>query len=297
VAALAENGSNINSGLSNSGSGSATLRGGSFTGRGGYNARAIFTGGSGTTLEVENVSALAEDANNHNSGLYIWNGAVAVARGGDFTGRGGNQAGGIQGQLGATLTAEGVSALAENATGENYGLGNFDNTTGTLRGGVITARGGTASYAVTNELNSRLDAEGVTALAEGGTSANYGLYSWSFVSTTVRFGSFTGRGGDIAYGIINSNSSATLEAEGVTAVGENGGSFNYGLYNANTAAANVTQGVLAGATHSVHRTGDSGSVKVSNSRLVDGAVNDDPNITCVLVTRGTAISIDGSTCP
>jgi hypothetical protein len=51
--------------------------------------------------------------------------------------------------------------------------------------------------------------------------------------------------------------------------------------------------VLEGATNSVYR--GSGSVTVSNGRLAGGAVSG--SVTCVLVTRGTTISTDGSTCP
>ena len=47
-------------------------------------------------------------------------------------------------QNGSILTAENVTALAENGTGAvgNYGLGSYDNVTTTLRGGSFTARGG-----------------------------------------------------------------------------------------------------------------------------------------------------------
>ncbi len=41
-------------------------------------------------------------------------------RGGAFTGRGGNQSGGIRNTVGSTMTAEDVTALAEDGT-ENYG--------------------------------------------------------------------------------------------------------------------------------------------------------------------------------
>ena len=84
----------------------------------------------------------------------------------------------------------------------------------------------------------------------------------------------------------------TLEAESVTALAENGSGSNYGLYNSNSATANVTQSVLEGATNSVYRV--SGTVTVSNGRLV-GAVSG--TVACVLVTRGTIISTNGSTCP
>jgi hypothetical protein len=89
-------------------------------------------------------------------------------------------------------------------------------------------------------------------------------------------------------------SSATLEAESVTALAEDGSSYNCGLYNSSYATANVNQSVLEGATRSVYSA--SGSVTVSNGRLAGGAVEGN-GVTCVLVTRGTTVSTDGSTCP
>ncbi len=68
VTALAENGSYRNYGLVNSGGAAATLRGGSFTGRGGTNALGIKNDGSGTTLQAESVTVLAENGS-YNIGL------------------------------------------------------------------------------------------------------------------------------------------------------------------------------------------------------------------------------------
>ena len=110
----------------------------------------------------------------------------------------------------------------------------------------------------------------------------------------VSGGSFTGRGGADASGIYNTGSSTTLEADGATVLGENGSGDNYGLNNRFSATATVTQSTLEGAIISVYYA--SGTVEVSNSRLVDGAVNS-ASVTCVLVTRGTTISTDSSTCP
>ncbi len=56
-AALAENGSDNNYGLHNRDGAEATLRGGSFTGRGGMIACGIYNADSGTWLEAESVSS------------------------------------------------------------------------------------------------------------------------------------------------------------------------------------------------------------------------------------------------
>jgi hypothetical protein len=398
MTALAKNGSDLNSGLINFGGAAAVLRGGNYTSRGGTRAWAIFNAYT-ATLEAESVTVLGENGSNLNHGLFNYNNSTAVLYGGDYTGRGGNQTGGVSTQLNSTITAYNVTALAENGSGDvgNYGMGCYDNSTATLSGGVFIARGGVNNYALSNELTVTMRAENVTSLAENGSNSNYGLwnvnsaeatviggsftgragvdaygiynsgsgttletegvtvlgengshfnrglYNCTGAAATLRGGSFTGRGGgdpfgignsggtldaesvttlaedgsgtnyglhnydgatalrggsyiarggSNAWGIINSDSNATLKAESVTALGENGSSYNFGLYNYNDATANVTQSVLEGATNSVSHF--SGSVTVSNGRLVGGAVSG--AVTCVLVTRGTTISTDGS-CP
>ena len=112
-------------------------------------------------------------------------------------------------------------------------------------------------------------------------------------AATLRRGSFAAYGGSDAYGIYNTGSSTTLEATNVTVLGESGSGFNYGLYNSTVATANIIQSVLEGASYSVYRS--SGSVTVSHSRLVGSGVSG--TVTCVLVTRGSSVSTDGSTCP
>jgi len=244
VTALAENGSDTNLGLLIWDGAAAMLRGGSFTGRAGTNTYGIFSLGSDTTLEAESVTVLAENSSNKNFGLYNYGGASATLRGGDFTGRGGIQTRGIENaDSGSTLTAEGVTALAENGSSDNYGFGSYDSVTTTLRGGDFIGRGGTDAYGISNGANgATLEAESVTALAENGSDANYGQYNFSGAATTLRGGSFTGRGGTYACGIYNIDSGTTLAAESVTALGEDGSSNNYGLGNYNDADATLRGG-------------------------------------------------------
>jgi len=189
------------------------------------------------------------------------------------------------------MEAESVTALAE-GNGHSFGLVNYVSATVTLRGGSFTGRGGIHAHGISNNgISTTMEAESITALGEDGSDDNCGLLNQSSAEATLRGGSFIGRGGNYAHGILNNGA---LDAESVTALGEDGSSGNFGLYNIDTTA-NVTQSVLEGTTNSVHR--ESGSVTVSNSRLVGAAVNDDANVTCVLVTRGTTISTNGSTCP
>jgi hypothetical protein len=237
------------------------------------------------------VTALAENGSN-NFGLVNYSGARAILRGGSFTGRGGSQTCGIHNADGTTtLEAESVIALGENG-GSNYGLRNVSAAAATLRGGSFTARGGGYNCGINNENNgTTLDAISVTALGENGSNLNYGLNNYTGAAAILHDSSFTGRGGESAYGIYNYGASSTLEAESITALGENGSSFNMGL--SGSATANVTQSVLEGATYSIYKSG--GSITVSNSRLAGGTAAG--SVTCVLVTRGTTVSTDGSTCP
>ncbi|MFO7743736.1 MAG: pectinesterase family protein [Anaerolineae bacterium] len=79
----------------------------------------------------------------------------------------------------------------------------------------------------------------VTAQAEGAGTHNRGLYNFLGSKATLHGGVFSGRGGQNACGIYNAGTDATLEATGVTALGENG-TFNYGLYNNHSTSALVT---------------------------------------------------------
>jgi hypothetical protein len=111
----------------------------------------------------------------------------------------------------------------------------------TLRDGFFTGRGGDNAIGIYNNA-SVLEAWSVTALAEGATQ-NRGLYNIGGALATLRGGSCTARGGSDARGIYNT--AATLEATGVTVLGE-GGTDNYGLYNNNGASATLNGGSFAG---------------------------------------------------
>jgi hypothetical protein len=142
-------------------------------------------------------------------------------------------------------------------------------------------RGGTTEVTLDN----------VTALGEG-SSHSYGLYNEGGATVTLRGGSFRGQGGNLASGIRNSVG-ATLEAANIAALGEDASTQNRGLDNYTDATATVTQSVLEGSSNSVLLA--TGTITVSNSRLVGSPVFG--TVTCVLVTRGTTVSTDGSTCP
>jgi hypothetical protein len=274
VTALAENGSGFNSGLINFSGATAMLYGGSYTSRGGGDAWAIFN--VTATLEAHNVTALGENGSNLNSGVLGYTNATTVLYGGDYTGRGGSQTGGVGNQLNSTLTAVGITTLAENGS-VNYSLGNYNSATMTVRSATVTARGGGESYALGNELNATMDAESIIALAENGSSLNYGMWNGNNAQMTVRGGSFIGRGGTFAFGINNSASGTTLNAESVTALGENSITDTYGLANSNGAAA-----VLRG-----------GSFTARGGEIARGIVSVDSGTTLEAVGI-TALGEDGS---
>ena len=278
-------------GLYNSVGASAMLHGSSFTARDGTNsAYGIYNQDSSTTLEAESVTGLAENSSGSNVGLYNTLSATVTLYSGVFAGREGAYTRGIYNN--AALTAQGIVALAENGGTNNFGLYNDGAGAATLRGGTFTGRGGSYARGIYNRFSgTTLEAENVAALGENGTESS-GLHNSQVATATLRGGSFTGRGGEDAYGIYNNGSGTTLEAGSVIALGEGGATYSAGLYNW-SGTASATQSVLkCSAGRPAHGIG--GSTIVSNSRLEGGAAL---GVTCVLVTQGTNISTDGSTCP
>ncbi len=258
---------------------------------------AIYLSGSGTGVTLQQVTALAENGSNANYGLYNFSGAATTLRGGSFTGRGGTDAYGIyNADSNTTLGAESVTALGENGGNVNIGLLNNNGAAATLRGGSFTGRGGTHANGINNaDSDTTLEAESVTALGEDGSSNNNGLrnYSTTAPTTTLRSGSFTGRGGTNARGIFILGNTAMLAAESVTALGENSSSDNYGLGNISSSATiNITQGVLEGASNGLYQT--SGTVRLGVSQLDGGATRTSGTLTCFQVYDG---NYAGYSCP
>ncbi len=113
-----------------------------------------------------------------------------------------------------------------------------------LRGGFFIARGGGGQcFTIYTETLSELDAEGITVLAENCDLDNHGLRTQG--SVTLRGGSFTGRGGATTLGIYSDNFS-TMEAESVTALGENGSNYSIGLLNGPNAVTTLRGGSFIG---------------------------------------------------
>ncbi len=286
VTALGEDSSDYNYGLYNI-YGTVMLRGGSFTGRGGIHAYGIHNHNS--TLEAESVTVLGKDGSDENYGL-LNDDATAMLHGGSFTGHGGIHAYGIHNHN-STLEAESVTVLGKDGSDENYGLLNAYGSTATLRGGSFTGREGSMTYGIRNQnYHTYLVAYEMTALGEDGSGWVYGFSNADSSGARLHGGSFIALGGTDTRGIHNRDS-ANLTAAGVTARGANGTSANIGFYNLYTGTADVTQSTFEGATYSMRR--DSGTLTVSNSRLVGGGVNG--TVTCTAVSRNTTFNASG--CP
>jgi hypothetical protein len=239
---LAENGSNTNYGLYNRNSADAVLRDGSFTASGGDKAYGIHNDSASTTLEATDITALAENGNT-NYGLYNYDGAEARLCDAFFTARGGNFAYSIYNRdNGATLEANGITALAENGGSINYGLYNYNGAEAKLRDGFFTARGENSAYGIYNRgSGTTLEATDITILAENDSNNIYGLYNYDGANAVLRGGSLTAQGGNEARGIYNRGSDTTLVVIGTTTLAENG-SVNYGLSNEYDASAMLHSG-------------------------------------------------------
>jgi hypothetical protein len=105
----------------------------------------------------------------------------------------------------ANLEATSVTAIAENASSDNYGLYNYGAAAATLNGGSFTGRGGTNACCIRNRRLStaRLEATAVAALGEEGASNNCGFCNTSNARATMYGGSFTapGTGSSSAHGL------------------------------------------------------------------------------------------------
>jgi hypothetical protein len=228
---------------------------------------AIYLDGSGIGVTLQDVAGLAENGGN-NSGLH--NSGVLTLHGGSFTARGGTSATGVSSTGNATFEAENVAVLAENGSDSNMALSSNGGTV-TLHGGSFIAQGGGQTRGIfIAGIDTTLEAENITVLAENGGGNNYGLYNTS-ATAVLRGGSFIARASYTnTYGIYNTGSNATLETENVTALAENGSSYNYGLQNASGAVATLRGGsftALGGSqARGIHNEGS--SLTVQNADVV-----------------------------
>jgi hypothetical protein len=224
---------------------------------------------------MHQVTVLAENAGNTNAGLTIESpsgpstvaidDSLFVARGGD------NNAIAISAAGADTLlTAEDVSALAENGNG-SIGL-QLLGANVQLNGGSYTGStefGGSSAYGIHVGVNSTLDATGVSAQAENAGSINYGLFNVGG-AVTLRGGNYAAIGGSQSAGILSEGAQSSLWAENVNADCTDGGAC-YGLYTNNGAITLVGGRYRAsgfGTDHGAYHTG--GGMLSANGSAFEG---------------------------
>ncbi|MBN2002810.1 MAG: hypothetical protein JXA21_05590 [Anaerolineae bacterium] len=180
------------------------------------------------------------------------------------------------GRTSATLLR--VTALAANGK-INRGLLCTGGASAYVHGGTFVGRGGNSAYGIqVSSADTRLEAEDVISLGEGSSNLNYGLYAGYSATATLKGGSFTARGGSVAYGLYNGGfTGAVLYAENVSALGEaadntnagvetsyiatlrggtftgRGGSYAYGIHNVGGAARLRASGITAVAEDGLSR--------------------------------------------
>lgn len=204
----------------------------------------IFLTGNNTAVSLQQVNALGESGSQSNYGLYVHGGAIATVHGGFFTGHWGMWSVGIRNYF-STIDAKNVTALGQSGTFSNFGLENRSGAV-TLFGGSFTGRGGNSASGIYNtDPTASLQAESVAALGEG-SSNNSGVSNKNSAGATLYGGTFTGRGGTEAAGILNENSGTTVDINNATVLGENGSDNNYGLRNYDAAGAALRSGTFTG---------------------------------------------------
>ena len=157
------------------GGATAIVESGSYsTAGGGIINRAIYSSGSGTTLEATDVRVVAENTSGGSRGLY--NGGAATLRGGLYSAHGTGTAYGIY-NTGSDALLEAHSVTVEAlGGGHTRGLNNDDGASAALHGGSFIARAGsyTAGLYLSSTSNA-LVANGISALGEDATSLDYGV--------------------------------------------------------------------------------------------------------------------------
>jgi len=265
------------------------------------NNYAIYLTGSGTSVTLQSVTAFAENGNLDAVGLYNDSGTKVTLLSGSYMASSGFEHSAGISNLG-TLEAEHITVRGEFSPQWNYGIWNQGSGAKIiLRGGSVSGRGGTEAIGILNVNGGHLTADGVTALAEDGTDANYALNGEDAgVGTTsvVRGGSFTGSGGGGSenYGIRIYGDASFLDAIGIDVSAAGFGIDTLiAVYIGDNGLGNISSSELWGETASVYC--DSCSwVGIHNSRLLGGPVIDPgTKIVCFGISWGNAFYTD--TCP
>lgn len=178
---------------------------------------AIYLTGSDTKVTLQQVTALAENADT-NVGLYNTSGAETKLYGGSFTARGGSHAFGIDNNgTNTTLEAFEINALSVDGSSKNTSFSNSWEGFARLHGGLFTARGGSTSIGVLNTIDGQILINNVTIVGESGSVGSYGFYNDTALEAEVSSSKITG------------STDALLNGLGIVYVGVtqlDGGAFN-----------------------------------------------------------------------
>ena len=185
------------------------------------------------------------------------------------------------------------TATGSGGTNANYGIYNDTTSSPTIKNSVITGSGGTSTTGIYNFSNSSPTMTNVMVTASGGTTENYGVANDSSSSSAMTDVTVIASGGIDTYGVFNYSSSPTMTNVTVTA---SGGTFSYGVYNLfSSSTVKIDHSVIKGTTNTIYN--DSGNtIRVGNTRLDGGAVNNSGTLTCAGVYDEN-YTFYASTCP
>ena len=304
ITVRAENGSSITTAFENTRE--ARLNGGLFTAAGdssttGAGARGIYNRRSTARLYATGVTALAKDAHTSNHGLNNDDHAQARLEGGSFIGQEGRSTSGIYnrsnddvGGSETRLEAHGVTAIGRDGSISNYGLSSSYGAEAFLYGGSYSGRSDTAgSTGISNNYGAYLEADGITALGEGGGSYNQGLINASDDSVAIiRGGTLMGIGGTFeTRGVFTWGSGSSVTASGVSIIAKDGVE-NY-AFVIQSGMGTLSMSTLESVDYTVRNTYAGAGMNVNNSRLVGGDVYG--TVTCLDITHNTTHY--ATTCP
>ena len=296
VALSAEGGTVTSIGLYNRASGVASLADGTISARGGGEAYAVRN--DDARLEASGVAGVAMDADT-NEGLHNRAGASARMLGGSLTAGGGTYSLGVHNRgSGTDLEVEHVTVLAENASTQNIGLGNYDRAQALLRDSSFTGREGDEAYGIdiyTGDnagVLSTVRAERVTALGDSGYWESAGLHNFGSGMAYLHGGRYEAIEGWDVWGIYVGGDppGAYLRADGISVLGESG-VHNYGVYGTQIVGIDITGSSLEGEDYSVGWAA-TGFITISHSRLTEPVTG---TVSCLAVSRGGTFSASG--CP
>jgi len=202
--------------------------------------------GTGTEILVEGTIFSAENGT-ENTGFHVGSEASVLFRDVTVVARGGATANGVIGIGPATIfKAYDLQVTAESGSSFVYGLDLRGGVTTALIGGMIVASGSSQGRGIHNAgVDTRLEATGITVIAEDGTTSSRALFNYGSASAVLVGGSFIGRRGGSAIGIYNYGTDTSIETYNVKAHAHDADN-NSGLFNYESSSARLHGGSFTG---------------------------------------------------